>query len=68
MPRMTPQDLLSKIEWEGGIIEAIAYGINSTEVPESVETLWRLAEEAYDTIEPLGFQIERALEESLKSS
>ncbi len=68
MPRMTPQDLLDKIEWEGGLVESIAYGIDSTEVPEEVEILWRHAEQAYDALEPLAMKIERVLEEAIRET
>ncbi len=44
-------DVASKIEWEGGIFEALDYGIKARDMPEGDQELidaWTALETAYD--------------------
>jgi hypothetical protein len=48
------QELADKIEWEGGLEDALDYGIKSSDLPESETKLiaaWALMEEAFDELE-----------------
>lgn len=54
---MTAQDLLDKINWEGGVLGAISYGISSDEVPAPIQQDWirvesavTLSEDIYDRL------------------
>lgn len=53
MSRWTLEDVVTKIEWEGGIDQAIRWGLTADDVPPQLEELWRGAEQllsAYDKI------------------
>jgi hypothetical protein len=48
------QELADKIEWEGGLEDALDYGIKSSDLPESETKLiaaWALMEAAFDELE-----------------
>lgn len=39
---MTPQELANKIDWEGGILEALEYGIHAKDIQDDViANAWR---------------------------
>lgn len=38
--RYTLGQLAGKIEWEGGVFEALEYGIKANDVPVELEKLW----------------------------
>lgn len=44
MKRMSMQELADQVEWEGGVADAIDYGIKSSEVPLELEAEWKKAE------------------------
>jgi len=49
--------LAGKIEWEGGLMEALDYGIKAEQMPEGDEALtaaWTALEAAYKALEPLA--------------
>ena len=52
--KYTLDDLLSKIDWEGGILDAIQYGISHEslpdEVPPAVKAAWKKIEKATDDL------------------
>lgn len=50
---MTKAELADKIEWEGGIVEAIRYGIAADDVPEDIRDLWATAVQAVATLDKL---------------
>lgn len=41
---MDAAELEAKIEWEGGLLQAIDYGIKYEEVPEEVRDMWAEAQ------------------------
>lgn len=59
--------LRGKIEWEGGILEALEYGIKTTEMPEGDTELteaWALLASAYEALQPLADAVEKLLEDA----
>jgi len=57
MKRMTMKQLADKVEWEGGIMDAITYGIKSTEVPLTIEAEWKKAEALLEQLDPIVDEI-----------
>lgn len=58
--------LAAKIEWEGGLMESLDYGITTDMMPEGDEALtgaWAALETAYRAVEPLADAVERLLPE-----
>ncbi len=50
---MTAQDLAHKVDWEGGVVSALEYGIRSDEIDDpELATLWRRMEDLYDQLRP----------------
>ena len=44
----SPSRLKQKIQWEGGLVATIVYGIDASQITEAeLSRLWRLADEAY---------------------
>lgn len=62
MPKMSNERLATKVDWEGGVLPAITYGIRSNEIadPEIAE-LWAKAEKAYGALAPIVRTIETRL-------
>ncbi len=63
MSVFTLEDLAAKIDWEGGFIAALEYGVSHDEVPDEVSTQWKRAQELHDELEKLGFDIMEILPE-----
>jgi hypothetical protein len=58
-------DLLSKIEWEGGVIAALEYGIKTVDMPEGdteLEQAWRKLEDAWNALDPIVDTVEKLVE------
>jgi len=58
--------LRGKIEWEGGILEAVDYGISTADMPEGDTELtaaWSKLEAAYRALTPLADAVEKLLED-----
>jgi hypothetical protein len=56
--------LASKIEWEGGLMEALDYGIKTSQMPEGDEELagaWNRLATAYHELAPLADAVEALL-------
>lgn len=50
---MNARDLARKVEWEGGVLGALEYGIRSEEIDDpELSTLWRRMEGLYDQLRP----------------
>ena len=62
MSRYTNEDLFMKIDWEGGIAEAIEYGIRSSDVPVDLAPLWESASERYAAFSQVADVIMEILE------
>lgn len=61
-PGYTRDLLASKIEWEGGIIATLEYGLRSEEIGDIyLRVVWRDMEVLYDKIRPKIVEMRRAL-------
>ena len=59
-------DLAGKIEWEGGVIESLDYGITTDMMPEGDAELteaWGKLEAAWKQLSPLADAVEKLLED-----
>lgn len=57
------EDLAAKIEWEGGVLESLGYGIKSGAMPEGdteLETAWKALEDSFRQTTDLADEV-RAL-------
>lgn len=60
--------LANKVEWEGGIEEAISYGIRAAEVPSSLYNDWREAEALLRKFQKVADRISVALDEEINKN
>ncbi len=50
---MSTRELARKVQWEGGVISALEYGIRSDEIDDpELAALWRNMENLYDQLRP----------------
>lgn len=59
-------DLAGKIEWEGGLMDALDYGITTDMMPEDDAELaeaWAKLEAAFKAVQPLAEAVEKLLPE-----
>jgi hypothetical protein len=57
--------LASKIEWEGGVLESVDYGITVSDMPEGdteLEDLWAEMEPAYEKAAELARKVAQILD------
>lgn len=57
--------LVSKIDWEGGLLDAIEYGIRAEDMPEGDDELakaWKKLEDAYNEVVPHAAQVSALLD------
>lgn len=60
---MTPANFNAKIEWEGGIIEALDYGLKPADAPEGpLRDAWTRAYDLWQQMEPVIREIDELLE------
>ena len=60
----TLADFAGKVEWEGGVLEAIDYGLHAADVPDGndqLKQLWAQLEAGIAGLNPLVTQIEQLL-------
>lgn len=65
MSYATREEVRGKIEWEGGIMEALDYGLRVTDMPEGDTELrdaWDKLGTAYHELAPLVDAVERLLD------
>ena len=63
---MTEKEFANKIEWEGGIIGALEYGLKHTDLEDQVSMLaarWRYLDEKWAELQPAIKQVEAELPE-----
>jgi hypothetical protein len=62
-PRLLGIDeLASKVRWEGGILDALEYGIGSEEIADpELATIWSRMEQLYNDLRPVMKQAQRLL-------
>lgn len=61
---MNQQDFAAKIEWEGGIIDALDYGLKADDLGDQTSALalaWRELETAWQQVKPLIEKVEALL-------
>lgn len=61
----TRADVAAKVDWEGGITDALDYGLKVDDMPEGDEELrhaWAALEAAYATVRTAEVVVERLLE------
>lgn len=62
---MTEADFIGKIEWEGGVLAALEYGLTEDDLEQKDTALyksWRALRSAYQSLLPLLRDVEKALE------
>jgi hypothetical protein len=57
-------DLRDKVEWEGGVVETLAYGIKPDDVPKEIADVWVDAYNLYQELEKYTQQIEDILDKA----
>lgn len=66
---MTAPRFANKVEWEGGVIEALDYGLKHTHLnpddPQAAElrAAWQQLEEAYKVVKPLVRKVDGIIED-----
>jgi hypothetical protein len=64
---MNARELARKVEWEGGILGALEYGIRHEEIDDpELAALWRRLETIYDQLRPCMRAANRLLFEALR--
>lgn len=59
------EDLRGKVDWEGGVLDAIEYGIKPAEVPEGeLRDLWTQACALHEQLDPVLERIGKLLDQS----
>jgi hypothetical protein len=60
---MTEQEFAAKVIWEGGIFDALEYGLKSADCdPGKLRDLWTRLEYHWIDVEPLAEEIEKRIE------
>lgn len=60
--KFTARELAQKVEWEGGPLDAVEYGIHADEIDDpELRELWRKLETDYRKLWPLVSEIESRL-------
>ena len=65
--QMTPDEFVNKVDWEGGVLDALEYGLRSTELDDSNPALkggWIELEKAWVDFEPLLHGVEQLVEDA----
>lgn len=63
---MNEERFASKVEYEGGIFDALDYGLRSTDLDDQDSDLavaWEALEKAFDNMRPALAEVERILED-----
>lgn len=59
---MTDSGFASKVEWEGGVIEALEYGLKPTDAPEGpIRDAWTRVYDLWQQFEPAMGQVNELL-------
>lgn len=64
--RMTPEEFAAKVQWEGGVLDALEYGLRSTHLDDSNPALkggWMELETLWMNFEPLLVGVEVLIEQ-----
>lgn len=67
--KLTAEEFVAKVEWEGGVLQAMYSGLRSTDLDDDESELWEkwyeLEDLWYVEILPLVKDIEKILEDSI---
>jgi hypothetical protein len=60
---MTESAFASKVEWEGGIFEALDYGLKPSDAPKGpIRDAWARLYQAWQQISPIADEVSRLLD------
>jgi hypothetical protein len=60
---LTRERLAAKVVWEGGVFEALRYGVRSDQIADrELAQLWQEMETLYQRISPLAWRIDSLLD------
>jgi len=63
---MNARNLAAKVEWEGGIFEALSYGIRSTDIEdEELADLWAELEDHWEAMQETFNKVQAILDDAL---
>lgn len=63
---MTAADFASKVEWEGGIIDALDYGLKPADAPEGpLRDAWARAYELWQQFEPIAAELNQLFDAAM---
>ena len=63
---MNEDEFLGKVEWEGGVLDALEYGLKAEHLKDQNRTLfiqWRLLEKAWKSFQPTLGAVEQYFED-----
>lgn len=61
---MTPEDFAAKVNWEGGVMDALAYGLKPSDAPEGpIRDLWTQAHALWEQLDPIRYDLGILLDE-----
>ena len=64
----TVQEIANKIQWEGGILDAVEYGIHATDIEdEDLAELWSELEFEYESVKEIVDNIDLYIESYLEA-
>lgn len=63
----TPREFQDKIDWEGGFVEAVRYGITVDEIPRDLQGLWELLVDAVAEVEAIEGDLQAQLDDLLRN-
>ena len=59
---MTAADFASKVEWEGGVMEALDYGLKPAHAPEGpIREAWTRLYQVWQQLSPIADEVSRLL-------
>jgi hypothetical protein len=60
---MTAADFASKVEWEGGVMEALDYGLKPADAPEGpIRDAWARLYQLWQQLSPIADEVSRLLD------
>lgn len=64
--QMSPQEFASRVDWEGGVLGALLYGLRSEDLSNAdpaLRTAWQSLEVAWDSFQPWLAKVQAQLDE-----
>jgi hypothetical protein len=67
--QLTASDVRDRVKWEGGVLDAVEYGIRHDQIQDpALRTMWRDVESRYKALTPLTERIRTFLEGGIPDS